>query len=103
MLNVPKGALGFAVIRNVELLDELTGFGVKLALTFDGRPLTLSVTELLLPTGVRLTVMAPLLLRLTVSEDGDKAIVKSVDAGVTVTVTVVVCVRTPDVPWTTTL
>ncbi len=79
-LNVPVAAFGFALIRNVELPGSApTGFGVKVALTFDGRPLTLSVTELLGPIGDSVTVTAPLLLRLTVSEDDDRAIEKSLD------------------------
>jgi len=48
-VNVPVEAFRLVLTVNVELDVGLAGFGLKEALDLFGRPLTLSVTELLKP------------------------------------------------------
>jgi hypothetical protein len=55
-VKVPRGACGLAERFSVEVPVAVAGFGKKLAVTFDGTPEMLSVTELLAPTAVRLIV-----------------------------------------------
>ena len=61
----------------------VAGFGEKLAVTFDGTPEMLSVTELLAPTAAKLIVAVVLDFRLTSTEAGAE-IVKSPDGEFTV-------------------
>jgi hypothetical protein len=79
----PAIALLFAEIVNFELPDAVAGFGLNVAVTPEGSPATLSVTELLCPTAVNVTVRELLDLRLTVIDDGDE-MVKSPGSGLTV-------------------
>ena len=74
-----------------------TVFGAETPL---GRPLALSVVaELNPPVLVMAIVLVPLLPCVTVSEEGDAAMVKfGDDAAFTVSETVVVAVKVPDVP-----
>jgi hypothetical protein len=85
------------------LTPALTGFAVKLALVFVGRPEMLSVTELLPPSAVVFTVTDPLDPRLMVSDGAEVESVKSAAVPFTVTLTVVVCVRLELVPVTVTV
>ena len=91
-MEFPNGATGFALIFNVELPEVVTGFGVKLAVTLEGTPEALSVTELLGPTATRDTVSVPLDFRFTVSVNVESEILKS--AG-TLTVMIALCVPLP--------
>ena len=81
-------------------MDEpvaVAGFGEKLAVTFDGRPEMLSVTELLAPTAVKVTVAEPLDFLVTVSLSGAE-IVKSLDVELTVSDKEASRVSVPSVP-----
>ena len=60
----------------------VAGFGEKLAVTFDGTPEILSVTELLVPTAVKLRVAEVLDFRFTLMVGGAE-IVKSPGGGFT--------------------
>jgi hypothetical protein len=97
-MNVPTGATGFALIFSVDVLELLTGFGVKLAVTFDGRPETLSVTLLAPLMAPSVTVSDAFDLRATVSGDGTEIVKSLLAAGVTATSTVVVCVPLEPTP-----
>ena len=82
-------------------MPVVTGLGLNVPLTLDGSPDTLSVTELLPPTGANMIVTVPLDFRDTViefGEDGTVDIEKSPAAGFTVTDNDVVRVRVPSVP-----
>ena len=70
----------------------VTGFGVNEALVLDGKPVMLSVTELVLPIALKLTVTVPLDPRVTESVDGESERSKSaVTLSVTVAIWFVVC------------
>ena len=74
------GALRLALIVRVELAPPVvavTGFGLKLALVLEGKPLTLRLTELEVFVAVTVTVVDPFDPRLTVSEVGDSERLKS--------------------------
>jgi len=75
-VTVPFVACGFAEIFRVEVPVAVAGFGEKLAVTFDGTPEMLSVTELLPPTAAKLIVAEDF--RLTLMVEGAE-IVKSPD------------------------
>ena len=89
-------ACGFTLMVSVEveLVVVVTGLGEKLAVTLEGTPETLRVTELLAPTAVTLTVAFLLDLRLTVIDVGETEIPKSAGA-VTFSETVVEWVASP--------
>ena len=76
------------VIFNVDGLPAATEEGVKLALVFEGRPETLSATELLAPLSVVVTVTEPVDPRLMVIDGAESEIPKSAGT-VTVNETVV--------------
>jgi hypothetical protein len=61
----------------VDVPEVVTGLFENDALVLEGSPAMLRLTELLPPTATRLTVIAPLLLRLIVSEGADNKILKS--------------------------
>ena len=90
----------FVITESVELPDPVTVLGVKLALEFCGRPLTVNETLPLNPTApVTATVYRAVDPRLTVWLAGDAEIVKSpAGAAFTTSVTVVEWVRLPLVP-----
>ena len=67
----------------MEVPVAVAGFGEKLAVTFDGTPEMLSVTELLAPTAAKLIVAVVLDFLLTFTVAGAE-IVKSPDGGFTV-------------------
>jgi len=67
----------------VEVPVAVAGFGERLAVTFDGTPEMLSVTELLAPTSAKLIVAVVLDFRLTFRVAGAE-IVKSPDGEFTV-------------------
>ena len=95
---VPVVAVLLAV--NVSTLVEVVGSVPKLAVTPAGRPdaerLTLPVKP---PDGVTVTVLLPLVPCVTLRLAGDADSAKSgVAAAFTVRLTVVVCVKLPDVP-----
>ena len=77
--------------------EAVAGFGEKLAVTLDGRPEMLSVTELLAPTAVKVTVAEPLDFLVTVSLSGAE-IVKSLDVELTVSDKEASRVSVPSVP-----
>jgi hypothetical protein len=101
---VPTVADADAVSVRVEVAlpfaAGVTGLVENVAVTPLGRPLALSVVaELNPPVLVMAIVLAPLLPCVTVSEEGDAAMVKfGDDAAFTVSETVVVAVKVPDVP-----
>jgi len=68
------------------LVVALTGLGVNVAVTFEGKPDTLSVTELLDPVAVTVTFTELFDLRLTVIGEGTE-IEKSAAAAFTVSET----------------
>ena len=78
---VCRVACGFAEIVRVEVPVAVAGFGEKVAVTFEGTPEMLSVTELLAPIADRLIVTE--VRRLTLMAAGAE-IVKSPDGGFTV-------------------
>jgi hypothetical protein len=93
-------ALELTVTFKVEApVVVLTGLGVKPKVVLDP-PEALKVTVLFLPaTAPTFTVNEELLVpRVTVKEDDDMPIVKSVGGACTVSETVVVCVIVPSVP-----
>jgi hypothetical protein len=65
----------------VEEPVAVAGLGVKLALTLDGSPLMLKLTELEPPTDVRLIVSAPVDPRETVRPGDEAEMLKSGDGG----------------------
>ena len=91
---MPVSALRFAEIVSCELPVVITGFGLKLAVTPEGSPETLSVTELLAPTADTTTVPDLLKRRLTVIDT--EPTVKLPAGGLIVSDTVVEC--TPEFP-----
>ena len=95
-VRLPSGACGLALIFSVELPGVVTGLALKVAVTLEGRPDTLSVTELLPPTAPRFTVNEPLDLRFTVNVVEESPMVKSLDC--TVRLRLVVCVVVPSYP-----
>jgi hypothetical protein len=104
MVAVPVAAVLEAVSVSVEftlpLAGGVTGFAENDAVTPLGRPLALNVVAELKPFWlVMVMVLVPLLPWATVREDGEAPMVKfAVPAALTVSVTVVVAVRLPDVP-----
>lgn len=93
---VPPVAVAEAVKVNV--LVEVPGFGLKLAVTPLGRPEAEKVTLPLKPfAGVMVMVLVPLVPCTRLKLPGDAEMVK-VGAAVTVRLIVVVCVMLPDVP-----
>lgn len=84
------------MIVSVEEPEAVAGLGLKLALVFDSRPLTLRLTELDPLALVRVTVSVPREPRGIVKDDAEIERVKS--GGGTTTVTVVECVRLPLIP-----
>ena len=96
-LYVPRVAVGFAERVSVDVPLAVAGFGENCAVTLDGSPSTLSVTELLLPVLVNVTVKVLLDLRVTVIEEGAES-EKLPAGGFTVTDRDVVCVSAPSVP-----
>ena len=89
-------AVGFAVMVSVEVPVAVTGFDEKLAVTLEGTPEILRVTELLAPTAVTVTVALLLDLRVTEIDVGAE-IVKSAGT-VTINETEVVWVMPPPMP-----
>jgi hypothetical protein len=93
-VTVPVVPVSLAV--NVSVLVPVAGFGLNAAVTPAGR---LDVENVTLPLnpfkGVIVIVLVAVLPSTTVTVAGDAA---SVNAGVTVSAIVVVCVRLPDVP-----
>src|SRR5690242_9869422 len=96
-LYVPRVAAGFAESVRVDVPLAVAGLGENCAVTLDGSPSTLSVTELLVLLAVNVTVKVLLDLRLTVIEEGAES-EKSPGVGFTVTERDVVCVSAPSVP-----
>jgi hypothetical protein len=92
------------VMVMVELPEPGDGIdaGVKLTVTPAGWPVADKATAELKPPEMATPIVeVPLLPRPTVTEAGDPEMVKSgVAAGVTVNVTVVVCIRPPPEPVT---
>lgn len=95
--DVPVAALLFAEIVNLDDPEAPAGFGLNEALTPNGSLEMLSVTELLEPIAVRVTVSELLDLRTTVIVEG-AVMEKSPAGGFTVTDSDVVWVRVPSVP-----
>jgi hypothetical protein len=97
---VPTVAVLLAVSDNV--LVDVAGFGVNVAVTPLGRPEADNVTlPLKPPCGVMVIVLvpaAPPCEIVTVVGDAESAKVPPVEAGFTVRLIVVVCVKAPDVP-----
>ena len=89
----------------VELPEPVTEVGLKLELAPDGRPDAPKVTMPLKPfCGVTVIVLVPLAPRVTVRLLGDAERLKfDWAAAFTVRLTVVVCVKLPDVPVTVTV
>lgn len=85
-----------AEIVSLDVPVAVAGFGEKLAVTFDGTPEMLNVTELLAPMAVKLTVAEALDFRVTLMLAG--AEIEKSAAGFTVSDTDVVCVSVPSVP-----
>lgn len=102
-VKVPRGAFPFTLIAIVEVVPPtvaVTGFGENETLVLDGFPLALSVTELLAPTAVTVTVSCPELPWFTVSEAGEADRLKSGGPEAMVQLTVAICVKPPLVPVT---
>lgn len=103
-MDVPKVAVAEAVSVRVEVTlpfaGGVTGFGENPAVTPLGNPVALSVVaELKLLVLVMVIVLVPFAPCFTVNEVGEAPMVKFGDAtGLTVSETVVVAVRLPDVP-----
>jgi hypothetical protein len=100
---VPRVAPGFAEMVRVEVPLAVAAFGENVALTPEGRLEMLSVTELLAPEAVNVTVKELLDLRLTEIEEGGAEILKSPADAFTVTDSVTECDKLPAVPVTITL
>jgi len=81
---VPREDAGFAEIVSVEVPLAVAGLFENVAVTLEGKPAMLSVTELLFPMAVNVTVTELLDLRLTLIEGGAE-IEKSVAVAFTVT------------------
>jgi hypothetical protein len=84
---VPREDAGFAEIVSVEVPLAVAGLFENVAVTLEGKPEMLSVTELLFPMAVRVTVTELLDLRPTLIEEGAE-IEKSVAVAFTVTANV---------------
>ena len=99
-LNVPRGVLDFVETVIVELPEPVMDAGLNVAVARDGKPLTPRLTLPLNPLlGVIVTVYVVEFPRFTEREPGDAEIVKLGGfAEFTVSVTLVVCVKLPDVP-----
>ena len=96
-VNVPVLLPAFTVI--VELPDEFTDVGLKLAVAPPVNPLTLKVTvPPNPPDGVTVTLKVVLALRTTVCDDGAAESEKSGVTPDTTSITEVECVRLPLVP-----
>ena len=99
MVRVLRVALRDAVSVSVEVPAPVMEVGLKLPVTPLPRPLTeRAMAELKPPVTVDVTVTFPLLERRTVRDVGDTLSAKLAEVDVTVSVTVVVCTRLPDVP-----
>ena len=81
----------------VELPLAVAGFGANAAVTLEGNPETLRLTELLAPVAVNVTLTVLFDLRLTVTDAGAE-IEKSPATAFTVTESEVVCVMVPSLP-----
>jgi len=98
MVTVAVPAAAEALAVRVNVLVELAGFGLKLAVTPLGRPEAEKVTEPLKPfAGARVIVLLPLVPCARLKVPGEAEMVKLGDA-VTVKLIVVVWVMLPDVP-----
>lgn len=100
-VDVPVAAVALAV--RVRVLEEVAGFGLKAAVTPEGRPDADRVTFPLKPLiGVTVIVLVPLFPCTTFNEVGLEAKEKLLAAGVTATLSVIVWVNVPEVPITLT-
>jgi hypothetical protein len=98
MVTVAVPPLAVAAAVNVNVLVDVPGFGLKLAVTPLGRPEAENVTLPLNPfAGVIVTVLVPLVPWTRLRLPGEAEMLK-LGAAVTVRLTVVVCVMLPDVP-----
>jgi hypothetical protein len=103
IVEVPVLALRFTVSVIVEVPDPgaAIGFGLKLAVTRDGRPLADSVIAALKPPEIVVVIVDfPELPLEIVSDDGEALMVKLGLVPVTVSDTVVVSTVLPEVPVT---
>lgn len=100
MVTVAEPAVAVELAARVSVLVAVAELGEKVAVTPVGRPVAESATEPVKPfCGVTLMVVVPLPPCATVSEVGEEASVKlAVADAATVTVTVVLAVKLPDVP-----
>lgn len=96
IVTVAAPVAAVALAANVSVLVLVAGFGLNSAVTPVGNPDAANVTLPLNPfSPVMVMVLVAVLPSITLTEVGDAA---SVNAGVTVSLTVVVCVRLPEAP-----
>jgi hypothetical protein len=95
-VTVAAPVVAVALAVNVTLLVLVAGFGLNAAVTPVGRPDAAKVTSPLKPfSGVTVIVLVAVLPSITLTAAGDA---DRVNAGVTLSAIVVVCVRVPEVP-----